>query len=533
MRAAPAAAFGRAQVPPPAEAGFGHAVPCAPRLRLVAALPDPAPPPRSLRDHPHPLARRWDALCRRVEQRLAAHHLSRPDLAEGIGSPRWYRELAAFGTLSVLALACWPSFAPLEAAPLATPDERARREVGALSLSPWADGAQQGRHFAATGGVVRLDSAPERPTIRLAATLGERDTLPQMLRRAGVAPADADRTAALMQQAVPLATLAPGTRFDLTLGARSAPVGPRPLALLAVRPRFDLALTIARDGGALSLSRRPIAVTTQPLRLTGLVGSSLYRALRNAGATPDTAQDYLRAIDQAMPFDALTPADRFDLVVQFRRAADGQGEPGPLLYAAIDRGGAPQAQLLRWGSDGAFRSLADISGEAMPQSALLGAPVAGHITSGYGLRRHPILGYTRMHAGIDFGAAWGAPIYAVSDGRVAYAGWHGGHGNYVRLEHGGGIGTGYGHMSRLAVAPGMAVRRGQVIGYVGSTGLSTGPHLHYELYRGGQTVDPMSVRFLVQRQAADPGQIAAFKARLRAMLAVRPQSLARSAAGGA
>ncbi|MFX9284149.1 M23 family metallopeptidase, partial [Acinetobacter baumannii] len=82
---------------------------------------------------------------------------------------------------------------------------------------------------------------------------------------------------------------------------------------------------------------------------------------------------------------------------------------------------------------------------------------------------------------------------------VTFAGWHGGHGNYLRLDHGGGIGTGYGHMSRLAVTAGMAVRRGQVIGYVGSTGLSTGPHLHYEAFRGGQPIDPLSLHDLAPR----------------------------------
>nr|WP_246465575.1 M23 family metallopeptidase [Novosphingobium jiangmenense] len=125
-----------------------------------------------------------------------------------------------------------------------------------------------------------------------------------------------------------------------------------------------------------------------------------------------------------------------------------------------------------------------------------------------------------MHAGIDFAASWGAPVYAATDGRVSFAGWHGGHGNYVRLDHGGGIGTGYGHMSRIAVAPGMSVRRGQVIGYVGSTGLSTGPHLHYEMYRGGQTVNPMSMTSIVQRATVDPAQLAAFRSKLAQITAI-------------
>ena len=154
------------------------------------------------------------------------------------------------------------------------------------------------------------------------------------------------------------------------------------------------------------------------------------------------------------------------------------------------------------------------------RTGLIMPVVGGHITSGFGARRHPILGYTRMHAGIDFGAAYGSPIYAVSDGLVAFAGWHGGHGNFVKLEHGGGFGTGYGHMSRIAVSPGSHVRAGQVIGYVGSTGLSTGPHLHYELYRGGVQVNPMTVSFTVTNQV-DPAELASYRTRLAQLKTVK------------
>lgn len=502
--------FGRARKPALAE-----------RVPSVAPLSERTAE-TTLRDHPHPLARRWDSLCHRAEA-LAARHLPPPDLAEDVGSRRWFRELAMLVALTVMALAFWPSYAPVEAAPLPALDDAARAELRAQSLRPWRAGATQGRHFAATEMVARLDNAPERPTIQLTAMLGESDSLPRMLQRAGIGAGDVGQVAAMVQQAVPLDQIAPGTRFSITLGSRTSPSQPRPLDAISFRPRFDLALAIQRQGGGLAMNRTAIAVDTTPLRIRGIVGASLYRSARAAGAPPETVQDYLRTIDQSLPFEQISPTDEFDLVVQYRRTADGQGQAGDLLYAAVTRGGQPQVQLLRWGSDGTFRSLADMSGTAPQQdSSALGAPVAGHVTSLFGLRRHPILGFVRMHAGIDFGAAWGSPVYAVSDGAVSYAGWHGGHGNYVRLEHGGGIGTGYGHLSRLAVAPGMHVRRGQVIGYVGSTGLSTGPHLHYELYRNGQTVDPMSVRFLARRAPVDPGQIAAFRARLRQLTSLRP-----------
>ena len=131
-------------------------------------------------------------------------------------------------------------------------------------------------------------------------------------------------------------------------------------------------------------------------------------------------------------------------------------------------------------------------GSVSPRRAASGFqwPVNGPITSGYGYRTHPVLGYRRLHSGTDFGAASGTPIVAASGGVVVTAGWLGGYGNAVVISHGGGIATLYGHQSRLAVGPGAHVRRGQVIGYVGSTGMSTGPHLHFEVRVNGVTTDP-------------------------------------------
>lgn len=117
-------------------------------------------------------------------------------------------------------------------------------------------------------------------------------------------------------------------------------------------------------------------------------------------------------------------------------------------------------------------------------------PVNGVITSSYGYRTHPVLGYSRLHSGTDFGAASGTPIVAADGGVVVTAGWLGGYGNTVVVSHGGGMATLYAHQSRLAVGTGTRVSRGQVIGYVGSTGMSTGPHLHFEVRINGATTDP-------------------------------------------
>lgn len=119
-----------------------------------------------------------------------------------------------------------------------------------------------------------------------------------------------------------------------------------------------------------------------------------------------------------------------------------------------------------------------------------GMPVsARYLTSRFGGRYHPMIGAYRQHSGVDLAAAAGSPIYATSDGVVAQAGWRGGYGLAVELNHGG-TETRYAHMSRIAVAPGQAVKRGEVIGYVGSTGMSTGAHLHYEVRIKGAAIDP-------------------------------------------
>jgi murein DD-endopeptidase MepM/ murein hydrolase activator NlpD len=129
---------------------------------------------------------------------------------------------------------------------------------------------------------------------------------------------------------------------------------------------------------------------------------------------------------------------------------------------------------------------------ALPKfSGRFGKPVSARMTSGYGMRYHPILKRRRMHTGVDFGAPSGSPIYAAADGVVISASYSGGYGNAVILDHGGGVSTLYAHCSRFSVSAGQSVRKGQRIASVGSTGLSTGPHLHFEVRVNGRPVNPM------------------------------------------
>ncbi|WP_343222163.1 M23 family metallopeptidase [Novosphingobium profundi] len=478
--------------------------------QMVAA----APRPRRARPRPGRL-RAFEAWCARVD--LA------PDLASDIGSRTWFRGVATLLGLGALAFAFSPDLTSVEAATATPLQPRMRDEFRSQTIAPLALGADSGRHMGASPLVRPLASAPERPRIELVSTLGRGDSLAAMLGRAGVGALDATEVENLVGQALPVDDIESGTQFDITLGKRPQGNAPRVLESLGFRARMDLDLSIERaagkTSGALHLVRHPIRVDTTPLRITGTVGSSLYRSARAAGAPVAAIQAYLRAIDKYVSLDSdVRSDDRFDMILAYKRSAKGDREVGDLLYAGMEHDGKPRVQLLRWGKDGQMFAAGTVD---QAQSVPIGMPVAGHITSSYGMRRHPILGYTRMHAGIDFGAAYGSPIHAVAAGRVVFSGRHGGHGNYVKIDHGGGLATGYGHMSRIAVSSGTSVRAGQVIGYVGSTGLSTGPHLHLEAYRNGHTINPAGLKIL-SRPQLDGQERQEFKTRMASLLTVAP-----------
>mgnify|MGYP003666322659 CR=1 FL=1 len=467
--------------------------------------------------------------------RTAGLELAR-DLSCDIGSRRWFAGLGTFVALTAVALAFWPGYAPLEAAPPTRIETTNIDEYRSHMIMPLALGSDTGRRMGATALVRPLAAAPERPQLELVATLARGDSFDRTLLRAGVGREDAARVAALVSDAMAIDEIEPGTKIDITLGRRSSAEAPRPLDHLQFRARFDLELALTRPGpgSALSLERKVIRVDDTPLRIRGRVGSSLYRSARAAGAPASAVQAYLKALGDHVDMDREIAADdTFDLIVAHRRAATGERQAGQLLFAGLESGDKPRAQLMRWGEKGAFF---EASGVGEQRSGLV-APVPGPMSSSYGMRRHPILGYRRMHSGVDFRARHDTPIVAVTDGRVTGAGRMGGCGNAVRLRHGGGLDTRYCHMSRIAVQNGQSVRRGQVIGYVGSTGLSTGPHLHYEMFRGGRSINPAGVSFVTRAQlsGSELREFRATLARLKtveagAALAELDQTEAESAA---
>jgi len=441
-----------------------------------------------------------------------------PDLGSRIGSLDWWRGLATCTALCAGTLALAPGIRPIAGPVPAAVTGTEWDEARAQAIAPLAWGADTGRRMAANDLVRPLAEAPERPLVDLAATLGEGDRLTAALQRAGVGRRDAEDAAALIAGAVDLGDIPAGTRMALTLGRRPDRTVSRPLQSLQLRARFDLAVTVARAGNGLAMTRQPIAIDRTPLRLQGLVGSSLYRAARAAGAPAKAVEAFLKALATRVSLGRdVGAADRFDMVIARERAATGEVRLGDLQYVGLDRGGKP-LRLVRFGEAG-HESWWDPAGQSERRGAM-GMPVAGRITSSYGYRMHPLLGFLRLHRGIDIGAPHGAPIYAALDGVVQLAGRSGGYGNFVKLGHAAGIQSGYGHMSRIAVRAGQRVARGQVIGYVGSTGMSTGPHLHWEVWRNGQSVNPRSISFdQVARVSGDT--LRKLKARVAELLAVR------------
>ncbi|WP_265569655.1 M23 family metallopeptidase [Sphingomicrobium nitratireducens] len=434
------------------------------------------------------------------------------DLREDVFSPRWWRGAGTLGVLVGGLLLVVPGIEPL-AARASTPDGRdALREMNAIGIAPAARGSVSGARMAPTDRVVAVADVPERPTRELLATIGPDGRLDRSLTRAGVAPGDAEAAA----QAVAAAAggkIAPGTRVEVRLG-RAAANGRRPLEALSLRARMDLAVALRREGDRFVVAREAIKVDRVPVRLRGRVGAGLYWGLREAGASPRVASDYLKALASRIDVGEVGAGDVFDLVLEQRSTADGAPVPGGLLYAAIERQGASDLSLVRWGKgDGEWIDGADATGQAKDEG--MSWPVSAPISSGFGMRRHPILRINRMHNGLDFAAGYGAPIYAAADGRVTRAGWAGGSGRQVKIAHENAMVTSYSHMSRIAIGDGMPVRRGQLIGYVGSSGLSTGAHLHYEVRLAGRPVDPRGIRMSTTRTLAGP-ELERFKARLAA-----------------
>jgi len=346
--------------------------------------------------------------------------------------------------------------------------------------------AREAEHLAFTDVYLRHETREVR--------VGSGETLAGLLVRAGASPASAGAAVNSLVSVYDPRRMRPGQQITLSFlreGDRAELTG---LAFRSDPGASVLANRVSTGGFAAREVLMP--VTFENARIAARVETSLYASATALGAT---ARE-IEALADAFSFDVdfqrdVRAGDHFELV--FERYYDDEGNTvrtGDLLFVSLESRNGQRA-FYAFQAPGESRvDWYDADGKGA-RRFLMRTPINGaRLSSGYGMRRHPILGYSRMHRGTDFAAPTGTPILAAGDGTVVRSGPFGAFGNYVRLRHSDGYETAYAHMSRIAVRSGARVRQGQVIGYVGSTGRSTGPHLHYEVMRRGQQINPMTLR---------------------------------------
>ena len=258
--------------------------------------------------------------------------------------------------------------------------------------------------------------------------------------------------------------------------------------------------------------RNAVADATEEEEEEGRGGVRLYESLYETALKNDlpaeTVEELVRIFGYDVDFQRrVAQGDSFEIFY----GSDDEDDKPEVLYASLTVGGEARRVYRFQGDDGSIDYF-DETGRSL-KKFLLRKPISdGVLRSGFGSRFHPILGYARPHTGIDWSNRVGTPILAAGNGTVRIADWKSGYGRHIEIQHANGYVTTYSHMSGFAknMAPGVRVRQGQVIGYLGSTGLSTGPHLHYEVLINGSFVDPLKIR-LPQGKELDGRSLAEFK----------------------
>jgi murein DD-endopeptidase MepM/ murein hydrolase activator NlpD len=229
----------------------------------------------------------------------------------------------------------------------------------------------------------------------------------------------------------------------------------------------------------------------------GVIDGSFYASAARADVPDEIIGEVAEVLGWDLDFEKLKSGSRFHVQYEELRNPDGIGTlPGQLLSVRIDEPGGKKHEGIWYQEPGEKKgSYFNSRGEALGRNYLRFPVSFTRISSGFSYARlHPVLNRTRPHYGVDLAAPTGTPVRSVADGKVEMASWHGGNGRYVQIRHDDVYESGYGHLSRIAggIRPGGTVRKGDIIGYVGSTGIATGPHLHYVMYKHGKYIDPLS-----------------------------------------
>jgi murein DD-endopeptidase MepM/ murein hydrolase activator NlpD len=302
--------------------------------------------------------------------------------------------------------------------------------------------------------------------------------------------------------------------FDQELEFRGEVGDGRQLASLILPVSFDRNVIVRRDGGGYMAEEIVRELETRYERGSGFINSSLFAA----GADAGVPQGVLANLIQLYSFDVdfqreLRQGDSFEVVYEtlYDKDTGEQIQYGDIMFASLTISSS-RLPLYRFENSDGRLDYYDHSGQSA-RRALMKTPIEGaRVSSNFGMRRHPILGYSRMHEGTDFAAPTGTPIYAAGDGTIETIGTNGGYGKYIRIRHNGSYKTAYAHMSGYATGlrQGSRVTQGQIIGFVGTTGRSTGAHLHYEVIRDGDKMNPAALD-LPRGEKLEGGDLVAFK----------------------
>ena len=241
---------------------------------------------------------------------------------------------------------------------------------------------------------------------------------------------------------------------------------------------------------------KKIPITSEKIFVSGVIETSLYKAMKDKGLSEIIINEIIRIYSFDVDFQRdIYAGDSFE--IYFTREKNEKNETVSIKdpeYLMLSSRGTELPYYLY--STEEFNEYFDENGKGMTKS-LMKTPINGaRLSSSYGMRKHPILGYNKMHKGLDFAAPTGTPIFAAGNGIVEYVGRNGGYGKYIRIRHDSTYKTAYAHLNsyKKGIGNGVRVKQGDIIGYVGSTGRSTGPHLHYEIIVNGQQINPATLK---------------------------------------
>jgi murein DD-endopeptidase MepM/ murein hydrolase activator NlpD len=331
------------------------------------------------------------------------------------------------------------------------------------------------------------------PQTRLTLAVGDGETLAGVLATADVSANDIQNAVDAARDVYDPRKLRAGQFITLTFKP-GAPTEGAAFQGFEIQADAEHLVTVARTADGFSAQQAKLPVRTEVKAARGLIHNSLVESATAAGVPYNVTAAMIRAFSYDVDFQRdIQPGDRFKVMFN-TLVSDGGSRAGDVQFAELVLSGKSHAIYGVRREDGTVEFFTR-DGKSI-KKGLLKTPVDGaRLTSGFGMRMHPILGYTRMHKGVDFGVPTGTPIYAAGDGVIEFSGWAGGYGRFVKIKHNPHMETAYGHMSRIALTStiGHHVSQGQIIGYVGMTGDATGPHLHYEVLKDGSQVNPINV----------------------------------------